>query len=129
MHTWIRAAAALLTLIALTACSTEQRLVSTFTDDLEADGLDAISITVEDGDLEVVGDPDTESVDVEVDVLTTKASENKDEDALAATRLELVARSDGSAVLTVRFDPRAAGYWHDVRVVVPADFAVTGDGT
>lgn len=121
--------ALLLILVAAAGCATEERLVSTLTDDLDADGLDRLRLTIEDGDLSVEGDPDATTIAVEVDVVTAKGSEAKDEDALDATRLELVARSDGSAVLTVRFDPRANGYFHDVRVILPADFAVEADRT
>ncbi|MCP4873026.1 MAG: hypothetical protein GY898_30400 [Proteobacteria bacterium] len=99
--------------------------MTSLTDTLDADGLDRLVVTVETGDLVVEGDPDATEVTVEVDLVTTRTSEGKDEDAMTATRLELVSRDDGSAVLTVRFDPKIARYETLVLVMVPDTFAVT----
>jgi len=98
--------------------------VTTLTDSLDADGLDRLIVTVVEGDLDVGGDPDVTEVTVSVALVTTRTSEDKDEDAQAATRLELVRRDDGAAVLTVRFDPKIARYETLVTVTVPDTFVI-----
>ena len=108
----------------LSACAGEERLVETFTDSLDADGLDRLVVTVETGDLTVEGDPDATEVEASVDLTSTRTGQDKDADAVDAVRLELVQRSDGAAVLTVRLDPGIRGYETDVTAVVPEAFAV-----
>lgn len=114
-----------LVVLALTAgCAGEERVVATFSDTLDADGLDRLIATVETGDLTIVGDPDATSVDVVVELVTVRGGEGKDEDAADGVRLELVRRENGSAVLTVRLDPKVARYETLVAVTLPESLAV-----
>jgi hypothetical protein len=114
----------LLFVLLSSGCEGEERTVTTFSDTLDADGLDRLIVTVVTGDLEVVGEADRDEVAVSVALVTTRTSEAKDEDAMSATRLELIRRDDGAAILTVRLDPSVGRYETLVTVTVPEDFGV-----
>ncbi len=112
-----------------TGCA-EMRLVDTFDDTLIADGIDTIDLSLEDGDLTVVGRDDQDSIDVTVDLMTNRQSEDKDADARHDLRFELRDMGDGTALLTVN-DPAAARYFAHVTVTMPADLDLIvddGDG-
>ena len=102
-----------------TGCA-ERRLVDTFDDTLLADGIGLLDVSLDDGDLTIVGRDDQDSIDVTVDLMTNRTSEDKDADARHDLRFELRDMGDGTALLTVD-DPSIDRYFAYVTVAMPAD--------
>ncbi len=112
-------------------CTGEKRVIESFGDSLPADGLLSLDASVEAGDLTVIGDPDATSIDVTVDVSTTRTADGKDNDAVHGVHLELRETTDGDALLTVWFDPDYDNYFADTTVSLPLDLplnAIVEDG-
>ena len=105
-------------------CTGESRVIESFGDSLPADGLTLLDASVEAGDLTVAGDPDATSIEVNVDVSTTRTADGKDNDAVHGVHLELRETTDGGALLTVWFDPDYTNYFADTTVTMPLDLAL-----
>lgn len=103
-----------------TGCDQEGRLVDTFHDSMSVAGIEVLDIGVDSGDLLVTGQPGLTEIEVQVDLFTSRDSEDKDDEARHGLGLELRDMTDGTALLTVR-DPDVARYWADVTVSMPAE--------
>ncbi len=129
MTTWMRGSVAVAVAsigLVLGGCDGERRVIDSFGDSLPADGLDKLDVSVETGNLTLAGDPDATSIDVQVDIASTRTSDKKDSDATHAVHLELRESADGAALLTVWFDPDFDRYYADTTVTMPIDMAVNG---
>lgn len=102
-------------------CSPEDRVVQTFPGNLHLDGIDLVSIEVEDGDLTLEGGDGAEDIVVELDLVTPKTGDGKDDKAIEGVHMELRDMGDGSARLYVWMDPDVQKYSLHARVAVPAD--------
>ncbi len=110
---------ALAALLVPVGCAEEGRLVDTFHDTIDSAGIDVLDVGVESGDLIVEGSPDATEIVVQVDLLSGRDSEDRDDEARHGLGLELRDMADGTALLTVR-DPDINNYWADVTVSIPA---------
>ncbi len=110
-------------LLAVAGC-TEERLVQSFEDEIDAAGVDEVAVEADDGMLSVTGDAGATTVSAQVDLVTTRSGEDKDEDAVDALHLELRDEGDGGARLRVWLDPAVARYTADVFVTLPASVAL-----
>ena len=97
----------------------EDRIVETYHDALDASTIEVLDLSVEAGDLVVTGDADTDQIGVDVDLTTDRVNEDKDGEARHAMHLELRDMGDGTALLTVWFDPDMPRYAGDVTVTIP----------
>ncbi|MCB9592320.1 MAG: DUF4097 family beta strand repeat protein [Sandaracinaceae bacterium] len=108
----------------------EPRTVATQEETLAVDGLDTLRFDVGAGDLDVVGDPALDHVEVTVVLRTNRAMDDHDADALRALdfRLEAI---DGEASLVVRLDDSSVSdFYADVTVALPSSMHLAGqDGS
>lgn len=104
----------------------ERRLVDRTQHTLGAEGLDALVFDVGAGRLDVVGDPELESVEVTVELATNLRVFGDDDAAVDALEVTLE-EGDGAAQLVVRLEDPPAGYYADVVVGVPARMFVQGE--
>lgn len=119
----------LLVLFAAGCWLPEPRTVETRELRLDASALDTLRIDVGDGDLDVVGDPTLDAIEVRVVLRTSNGIESGDDDARAALDARL--EPDGTdGVLYVHIDDRVDGYYADVTVSLPSPLRVAArDGS
>lgn len=96
---------------------------------LHAGAIDSLAFDVTDGSLEVVGDPATHTIDVEVRLYSSRTIFDRDEAARQSLRVGLES-VDGEAQLVVEFEGGTpSGYYADVFVRLPSRLAVRGSDT
>lgn len=103
----------------------ERRLVDRTQYSLDASELDALVFDVGAGRLDIVGDPDIDTVEVTVELATNLYAFDDDDGAIDALDVTLDERDD-AAELFVHIDDGPAGYYADVVVSVPARMMVDG---
>lgn len=105
----------------LSGCSSEDRIVQTFPGSLPVDGIDQLSVEVEDGDLTLEGEAGADEIVAELDLVTPKTGDGADEKAIDAVHMELRDEGDGTARLYVWMDPNVSQYSLHLRATVPDD--------
>ena len=121
--------APLLATVALTSAgcwSPEARTVATEERSLTVGALDRLRVDVGAGDLEIVGDPTLETIEVTAYLRTNRGIGAPDQEAIDAFTVALE-ELDGEATLIVLLEGVPDGYYADLVVSVPSAIAIVGE--
>lgn len=119
---WVLGVGALL-LAATPGCWFEEDLVDRFATELDASASDVLVLAVDDGDLEIVGDPAATRVEVDVEIWSRFSRSS----AMDHVDFSFFETTEGEIRLTVSIDEEAGGgtYAH-LWVRVPSRFVIDG---
>ena len=121
-YSLMMAAGAVLGLM-LAGCGEEQeRLVISYSTQIDAALVDTMTVGMGNGDLAVSG-ADSDQIEMFVELMTTREDDENDEEAKGTHVAQLYATDQGEALLTV-MDPEVSDYWINISVRVPQDLPI-----
>jgi len=94
-----------------------ERLVISYSTQIDAVDVDVMTVSMGNGDLTVTG-ADSEQIEMFVELMTDREDDEDDEQAKGTHVAQLYATDQGEALLTV-MDPEVSDYWINITVRIP----------